>query len=106
LISSDGKLGTLLSSARAKEAIEGVDASGGRFLKLRPVQFRYRPEHDDGSRLIQYGLIADEVAETFPELVAYGPDGEPQTVRYHLLPALLMHDPTPRAVPRSRSAPP
>ena len=54
------------------------------------MQFRYRPEHDDGTRLLQYGLIAEEVAEVFPELVAYGPDGLPATVRYHFLPPLLL----------------
>ena len=90
LINSSGKLGTTMSSVRAKEEIEDIGAAGGRLLRLRPVQFRYRPEHDDGTRLLQYGLIAEEVAEVFPELVAYGPDGQPETVRYHFLAPLLL----------------
>jgi len=39
---------------------------------------------------IEYGLIAEEVAEVFPELVVYGDDGQPLTVRYHLLTPLLL----------------
>ena len=39
---------------------------------------------------MQYGLIAEEVAETFPELLVRDADGRPQTVRYHLLTPLLL----------------
>ena len=38
------------------------------------------------------GVIAEEVGEVFPELVAYGPDGQPETVRYHFLPPLLLNE--------------
>jgi hypothetical protein len=37
-------------------------------------------------------LIAEEVAEAMPELVVYGADGQPQTVQYHVLPALLLNE--------------
>lgn len=92
LVNSEGKLGTMTSSARAKEAVEDLGTASRRLLRLRPVQFRYKPEYDDGSRLVQYGLIAEEVAEVFPELVAYRPSGEVETVRYHLFPALLLNE--------------
>jgi hypothetical protein len=38
------------------------DASSG-LLRLRPVTFRYKKPFNDGSKPIQYGLIAEEVAE-------------------------------------------
>jgi len=41
---------------------------------------------------VEYGLIAEEVAEVFPELVVYGKDGEPETVRYHVLVPLLLNE--------------
>jgi hypothetical protein len=56
------------------------------------VTFRYKPEHDDGSRLLQYGLIAEEVAEIYPELVVLDKDGQPAGVRYHVLPAMLLNE--------------
>ena len=92
LVSANGKLGTSTSSARAKEAITDIGSISERLQGLRPVQFRYKPEYDDGSRLTQYGLIAEEVAQVFPELVHYAADGSIQTVRYHLLPALLLNE--------------
>jgi hypothetical protein len=92
LINSSGKLGTTTSSARFKEDVEEIGERSAKLLRLRPVQFRYRPEHDDGSHLLQYGLIAEEVAEVFPELVVLGSDGQPATVRYHFLVPLLLRE--------------
>jgi hypothetical protein len=42
-----------------------ADASAG-LLSLRPVTFRYKQAYADGSKPIQYGLIAEEVAEFIP----------------------------------------
>jgi len=59
-------------------------------MAVRPVTFLYKPEYDKGERTLQYGLIAEEVAKVYPELVAYDSDGKPYTVRYsHLAPMLL-----------------
>ena len=41
---------------------------------------------------IQYGLIAEEVAEVYPELVVNGKDGQPETVRYYKLDAMLLNE--------------
>ncbi len=38
------------------------------------------------------GLIAEEVAKVFPDLVIYDDDGKPLTVRYHLLSSLLLNE--------------
>ncbi len=58
--------------------------------KLRPVTFRYKQAQDDGAHPLQYGLIAEEVAEMFPDLAVFNKDGQPETVKYHLLPSFLL----------------
>ena len=63
-----------------------------RLLELRPVLFRYKEAFGDGEKPIQYGLIAEEVAEVFPELVAYDEEGRPEAVLYHLLDAMLLNE--------------
>ena len=91
-IDGNGQLGTLKSSARFKEDIQPMRSVSERLLSLRPVTFRYKEHEEDGSQPIQYGLIAEEVAEVFPELVVYGEDGKPETVSYHLLLTLLLNE--------------
>jgi hypothetical protein len=61
-------------------------------MKLRPVTFYYKHEYDGGPRTLQYGLIAEEVARVFHELVAYNPDGSPYTVRYQFLSSMLLNE--------------
>ena len=63
-----------------------------RLLELRPVVFRYKPEVQSGERPLEYGLIAEEVAEVFPELVVYDEEGQPFTVKYHLLSSMLLNE--------------
>jgi hypothetical protein len=68
-----------------------MDAESDVLLKLRPVSFYYRPELDE-THLRQYGLVAEEVAEVAPDLVAYDEDGAPQAVRYHFVNAMLLNE--------------
>jgi len=67
------------------------DGSSG-LMNLRPVTFLYKPEYDKGQRTLQYGLIAEEVAEVYPDLVAYDPDGKPYTVKYQYLTTMLLNE--------------
>ena len=39
------------------------------------MTFRYKKPYADGSKPIQYGLIAEEVAYVYPDLVVRGKDG-------------------------------
>jgi hypothetical protein len=56
-------------------------------MKLRPVTFRYKQDRE-GTK--QFGLVGEEVAKVYPELVVYSPDGKVMTVRYQeLIPMLL-----------------
>jgi hypothetical protein len=92
LIDSNGQLGTVSSSRRYKEDIQNMgDASQG-LMRLRPVTFRYKQPFDDGSKPIQYGLIAEEVAEVYPDLVARSADGQIETVKYQVLDPMLINE--------------
>jgi len=92
LVDSNGQLGTIASSRRYKEDIHAMgDASDGP-LRLRPVTFRYKKPYADGSKPIQYGLIAEEVAEVYPDLVVRGKDGQVETVQYYKLDAMLLNE--------------
>ena len=92
LIDSNGQLGTINSSRRFKEDIRPMGNVSDRLLALRPVTFRYIEPYEDGSKPVQFGLIAEEVAAVFPELVVYGKDGQVETVAYHLLTPLLLNE--------------
>ena len=85
-----GQLGTVLSSRRYKEDIQPMGAMGDMLSRLRPVSFRYIKSFADGSKPLQYGLIAEEVAEVFPYLAVFNEHGQPETVKYHLLPTFLL----------------
>jgi hypothetical protein len=91
-INTNGQLGTMTSSGRFKEEISDMGDTSSKLLQLRPVNFYYKPEYDDGSHLLQYGLVAEEVAKVYPEMVAYGEDGKPWTVRYQLLAPMLLNE--------------
>ncbi len=92
VIDANGQLGTISSSRRYKEDIQPMADASDRLLQLRPVQFRYKKPDANGEKPIQYGLIAEEVAEVLPELVVTNKDGQPETVAYHLLPAMLLNE--------------
>jgi hypothetical protein len=91
-INSNGQLGTLTSSLRFKEQVNDMADSTNALMKLLPVTFFYKPEYEKGPRTLQYGLIAEEVAKVYPELVAYDKDGQPYTVRYQYLSTMLLNE--------------
>lgn len=85
LIDGNGQLGTILSSERYKENIVEMPESVS-VLDLKPVQFNYKA---DENKIINYGLIAEDVAKDFPYLAIYK-DGQPETVKYHELCVFLL----------------
>ena len=92
LINSSNELHTLVSSIRFKEAVRDMGEASDALMQLRPVTFRYREEVAKGGDGPEYGLIAEEVAAVAPELVAYDGEGQPYSVRYHVLPSLLLNE--------------
>src|ERR1051326_7246980 len=80
------------SSVRFKEQITDMGDSSSDLFRLRPVTFLYKPQYDDGSHVLQYGLIAEEVAKVYPEMVAYDKDGQALTVKYQELAPMLLNE--------------
>jgi hypothetical protein len=89
VVDGNGQLGVTLSSARYKRDIETMASRSEGLLKLRPVTFAYK---DDTSAAPHYGLIAEEVATVYPELVTRTASGEVQTVKYHELILMLLNE--------------
>jgi hypothetical protein len=89
VVDSNGQLGIVASSARFKRDIRSMGEASRRLMELRPVTFRYK---EDRSGELQYGLVAEEVARVYPELVTYGADGKVQTVRYSELSGMLLNE--------------
>jgi hypothetical protein len=92
MIDSNGQLGTVSSSRRFKEDIHDMDTASDGLMRLRPVTFRYQKPFADGSKPIQYGLVAEEVAEVYPDLVARSADGQIETVKYQVLDSMLLNE--------------
>ncbi len=90
-VNSAGQLGTATSSRRYKEQIVDLGGESDILMKLRPVAFYYKPALDS-THTRQYGLVAEEVAQVAPDLVVFGQDGQPQTVRYHFVNAMLLNE--------------
>lgn len=92
-IGDDGQIGIIPSSRRYKEDIADMNDASELLMRLRPVTFRYKKEHaGGGERPLQYGLIAEEVDEVAPQLVARGLNGQIETVLYQFLPPMLLNE--------------
>jgi hypothetical protein len=89
VIDAAGQLGILPSSARYKHDIHDMGERSRALFQLRPVTFRYT---QDSQGVWQYGLIAEEVAAVYPELVVRGTDGTVEAVQYHELIPLLLNE--------------
>ncbi|MGD0859237.1 MAG: tail fiber domain-containing protein [Terracidiphilus sp.] len=92
MIDSNGQLGVKNSSIRFKEDVHDMAAASDGLMRLRPVIYRYKQPYADGSKPIDYGLIAEEVAEVYPDLVARDADGQIQTVQYQKLTPMLLNE--------------
>jgi hypothetical protein len=92
VVDSAGQLGTLSSSRTVKDEIADMDEASSVLLRLRPVTFHYRSDRSPDGRTLHYGLIAEEVAEIAPGLVARSADGETETVYYQFLPPMLLNE--------------
>ena len=90
VIDSKGQLGTMSSSRRYKFDISDMSDATDRLMRLRPVTFRYLAHGANAP--LQYGLVAEEVAEVYPGLVARNKDGEVETVMYQFLAPMLLNE--------------
>ncbi len=91
-ITSSGRLGRgNVSSRRYKHDIKPMDKTSELVYALKPVSFRYNKQYD-ASQTLAFGLIAEEVAEMAPDLVGRNPNGEPESVRYEQINAMLLNE--------------
>ena len=80
------------SAKRFKQDIHDMDDASDDLMSLRPVTFRYKKDYASGDTRLHYGLIAEEVAEVYPELVVNGGTGRATTVEYQKLTTMLLNE--------------
>ena len=68
-----------------------MDKTSEAVLALKPVSFRYKKEID-ASGTLQFGLVAEEVADINADLVTRDSEGRPETVRYDAVNAMLLNE--------------
>ena len=90
VVDSNGQLGTVSSSRRYKFDIADMGGRSDGLMRLRPVTFRYLAHGDNAP--LQYGLIAEEVADVYPELVTRNKDGDAESVMYQFLAPMLLNE--------------
>src|SRR5260221_1857288 len=86
-VTASGQLGVLASSERYKTDIAPIASSPNKLRQLRPVSYHLKTEPKGD---VQYGLIAEEVDQVYPELVIRDESGKVQGVRYEELTPMLL----------------
>jgi trimeric autotransporter adhesin len=89
VVTPSGELGVLSSSERFKTAIAPMGSDTAKLGQLRPVTFKLKA---DATGTRQYGLIAEEVAKVYPELVIRNEAGRIDGVRYDELAPMLLNE--------------
>jgi trimeric autotransporter adhesin len=90
-VNADGKLGAQVSSRRFKEAIKPLDQASEALFALKPVSFHYKKEIDSAATS-QFGLLAEDVEKVNPDLVIRDKEGNPYSVRYDQVNAMLLNE--------------
>jgi len=91
-ITSSGRLGRAnVSSRRYKHDITPMDKASEVLFALKPVSFRYNKDYD-ATQTLAFGLIAEEVAKVDANLVGRNPEGQPESVRYEQINAMLLNE--------------
>ena len=89
VVNSNGQLGVTVSSERYKTGITPMGSNSGKLQQLRPVTFHLKT---DPKGALQYGLIAEEVAKVYPDLVIRDGSGRIDGVRYDEIAPLLLNE--------------
>jgi hypothetical protein len=80
-----------VSSRRYKHDIQPMGEASEVLFALKPVSFRYKKEYD-ATQTMAFGLIAEEVAEVNPDLIGCNDRGQPESVRYEQINAMLLNE--------------
>jgi hypothetical protein len=95
VVTSTGQLGvSSTSSERFKSEITPMGERTSKLEQLKPVTFHLK---SDPQGPVQYGLIAEEVAKVYPELVIRDEHGRIDGVRYDELASMLLNEMQKRA---------
>jgi hypothetical protein len=86
-----GLLGHLSSSRRYKDDIKPMNDASEGLYRLKPVTYRYK-EEIDRSQTPAFGLIAEDVAEVNPALVARNVKGQAESIHYEMINAMLLNE--------------
>jgi hypothetical protein len=89
MVNSSGQLGVVVSSERFKTDIAPIGSDSAKLQVLRPVKFHLK---SDPHGAVQYGLIAEEVANVYPELVIRDGTGRIDSLRYDELAPMLLNE--------------
>ena len=90
IVTSSGQLGVApVSSERFKTGIATMGSATKNLSQLRPVTFKLK---SDATGTVQYGLVAEEVAKVYPELVIRNENGRIDGVRYDELAPMLLNE--------------
>ena len=87
LCDDNGVFGTVSSSLRYKYDVVPMPNKHHEFMRLKPVNFKYKK---DPKAEVRYGLIAEDVAEVFPDLAIVNDKGEVESIKYHELTSVLI----------------
>ncbi|MGZ4974273.1 MAG: tail fiber domain-containing protein [Limisphaerales bacterium] len=86
-----GLLGHLSSSRRYKENVKPMDNASEALYRLKPVTYRYKKEIDR-TQSLDYGLVAEDVANVDPNLTIRDRKGQIESVRYTAVNAMLLNE--------------
>lgn len=89
MVNSEGQLGVAVSSERFKTDIAPMGSLSNKLQELRPVTFHLKIDPHGN---LQYGLIAEQVAQVLPDLVIRDPSGRIDGVRYDELAPMLLNE--------------
>ncbi len=84
---SNGQIGPMASSKRFKEDWKELSYDEGVVEGLQPVTFKYKK-----SGTGDFGLLAEDVLPVAPRLVTFNEEGQPESVRYHMLGVYLLQE--------------
>jgi Chaperone of endosialidase len=94
---SDGKLGHDASSRRYKEDIKPMGNASELIYKLKPVTYRFKEVDVDPNKRpepqnLDYGLVAEDVAEIDPKLAVRNGKGEVESFRYKAIYNMMLNE--------------
>jgi len=90
-INASNELHKVTSSKRFKKAVKPLEArfDSSLIYDLDPVSFVWR-KNTGNPDMVDFGIIAEDAYEIMPELVNLDEEGKPFSVRYSMLPVMLL----------------